>query len=150
MALFGRRDVDRANRQLSHAYRSRGHLEDISGFLCPDGIPGSFLLSGGADPEERYRPLRPVLETLVGRMPILILHSGRGPLRDMAVEAWQSYAPETPLWDIGSSSPSSAWRSPRRPRPCGSWLSAWATPPRPALTGWPGAIWTSWPASRCP
>ena len=101
MALFGRRDVDRANRQLSHAYRSRGHLEDISGFLCPDGIPGSFLLSGGADPEERYRPLRPVLETLVGRMPILILHSGRGPLRDMAVEAWQSYAPETPLWDIG-------------------------------------------------
>lgn len=100
MALIRRRDVDRTNRQLSNVYRSRGQLEAIGGFLCPDGIPGSFLLSGGADPEERYEPLRPVLETLIGRMPLLILHSGRSPLRDITLQAWQTCAPDTPLWAI--------------------------------------------------
>lgn len=52
MAWKNRREVDVANQHLSNIYRSRGRLDGLGAYLCAGGIPASFMISGGADPDE--------------------------------------------------------------------------------------------------
>lgn len=52
MAWKNRREVDAANQHLSNIYRSRGRLDGLGAYLCAGGIPASFMISGGADPDE--------------------------------------------------------------------------------------------------
>ena len=68
MAWKNRREVDAANQHLS-IYRSRGRLDGLGAYSSAGGIPASFMISGGAGPEEKYEPLYQFLDAFIEGIP---------------------------------------------------------------------------------
>lgn len=103
------RFVDRFNSQLANVFASGGQLENTWAYLCPQGEISHFVISGGVCPEDRYGPLYPALEYLMGRVPLVILHGENTPIEDLAAQAWQRRReeplPSAPLWVCGPASP---------------------------------------------
>ena len=75
MAWKNRREVDAVNQHLSNIYRSRGRLDGLGAYLSAGGIPASFMISGGAGPEEKYEPLYQFLDAFIGRYPMIVIHN---------------------------------------------------------------------------
>lgn len=64
------------NRSLSNVYSGHGAVENISDYLFSEnGMLQNFIISGGNDPMERYAPLYPFLEKIVGRVPVIVFHA---------------------------------------------------------------------------
>ena len=99
--------LDRSNRRVSNLYSSRGSPEDISSFLFDNGLPLSFVISGGVSPDERLRAVAPVLDQFAGRMPIILLHAGDSYMEALVHDAWQNAdgAGSVPCWLCGEKSP---------------------------------------------
>lgn len=96
------RSVNSSNMQLSNVYTSKGRLENISGYICTGGKLSNFLISGGVEPDDRYMPLYSVLDSLIGRIPVIIIHSGDVHIEAMAMESWQ-------MFNSGSEHPTQFW-----------------------------------------
>lgn len=96
------RETRLANRQNANLTAARGSLERLGGFLCPDGMPVSFLISGGIHAEDRVLPLRPLLLQTAGTMPVIVLHSRDTLLREEMQDLRQYCDTDQPLWDISA------------------------------------------------
>lgn len=103
MAWFNDIAVNNSNMQSSNVFRSRGPLENISSYLCTQGSINHFLISGGVEPDNRYMSLYPVLDSVIGRMPVIIIHSGDANIESMAMQSWQMYhanlEQKAPFWN---------------------------------------------------
>lgn len=107
MAWNNRRKVDAANQQLSKIYSSRGRLDGLGAYLCADGIPASFMISGGADPGEKYEPLYQFLDAFIGRYPIIVIHNNDAHMEELVAQAWQDAGAGdgAPLWIVNQRNP---------------------------------------------
>lgn len=94
--------VNKFNMQMSNVYTSKGCLENISGYICSDGKLNNFLISGGVEPDDRYMPLFSVLDSLIGRIPVIIIHSGDAYIEAMAMESWK-------IFNLDSEYPTKFW-----------------------------------------
>ena len=77
-----KREIEQDNISASNVCYAGGRGEDISAYLCGEGLPANFLISGGVEAYRRYQPLGPVLDAVVGTCPLIILHSGEGYMLD--------------------------------------------------------------------
>ncbi len=95
------------NRQLQrkNVVYSHGHVDDISAYLCPDGLPCNFMLSGGVYADDRYTPLYHVFDCAAGRMPVIVLHDSDIHMEAIALECWMSSGQQTPLWIVNQEMP---------------------------------------------
>lgn len=102
MGWKNNRSVDRSNMQTSNVFSSRGSLQNISSFICNGGTPLNFIISGGVEADDRYQSVYPILDLVVGKIPIIILHTGNIPIETMASESWRTIytdgAKSVPLW----------------------------------------------------
>lgn len=107
VAWKNQRKIDQDNLRTSNIYFAKGCLENIGTYLCPDGEVGNFIISGGVQPAERYRPLGPVLDTAISQYPLIVLHGGGNMIRDMTIQAWQhsSNGEKCPLWIVDQTYP---------------------------------------------
>lgn len=70
------RRIQGANKELSNVYTMRGSTEALSEYLFSEnGMLQNFIISGGNDPMERYDPIYPFLEEIIGRLPVIVLHA---------------------------------------------------------------------------
>lgn len=96
--------IANTNRRTSKALSVSGALASIGAYLCPQGSPVNFLISGGVSPQDRLDPVYGFLANMMGQHPIIILHNGDAALESMAAELWESgyqgYPMENrpPLW----------------------------------------------------
>ncbi len=103
MGIGGNRRLDNSNLRASNVYVSRGRLDELSAYLCPDMTPNSFIISGGAGTDDRYEPLYEYFDAVIGRMPVIVLHNNDDYLVSMVYESWQNTAGQeggSPLWVI--------------------------------------------------
>ena len=107
MAWKNRREVDVANQHLSNIYRSRGRLDGLGAYLCAGGIPASFMISGGADPDEKYEPLYQFLDAFVGRYPMIVIHNNDVHMEALVAQTWQDagVGDSAPLWVVNQHNP---------------------------------------------
>ena len=107
MAWKNRREVDAANQHLSNIYRSRGRLDGLGAYLCAGGIPASFMISGGADPDEKYEPLYQFLDAFIGRYPMIVIHNNDVHMEALVAQTWQDagVGDSAPLWVVNHRNP---------------------------------------------
>lgn len=107
MAWKNQREAAAANQQLSNIYRSHGRLEGLGAYLCANGIPANFMISGGASPDEKYEPLYSFLAAFVGSCPMIVIHNNDMQLQALVAQTWQDAGAEahSPLWIIDQHNP---------------------------------------------
>ncbi len=107
MAWKNRREVDAANQHLSNIYRSRGRLDGLGAYLSAGGIPASFMISGGAGPEEKYEPLYQFLDAFIGRYPMIVIHNNDVHMEALVSQTWQDagVGDSAPLWVVNHRNP---------------------------------------------
>ena len=103
-----KREIEQDNISASNVCYAGGRGEDISAYLCGEGLPANFLISGGVEAYRRYQPLGPVLDAVVGTCPLIILHRGEGYMLDLLTRLGRDGREEKdpPLWVIDGRSPS--------------------------------------------
>lgn len=100
--------LDGSNRQAANVYECRGSLEGLADYLCPGGEPQNFIISGGAQYGDQLRPLGAFFDSVVGRLPVIVLHNNDWDMVSLACESWESSGcteDEAPLWVVDSRSP---------------------------------------------
>ncbi len=90
-------------------YRARGKLEQMQGLLCPinanyECAPSNFVISGGANSIDRYAPLPGVLTSVMGRIPVIILHGRDDYLEEIVAQTWNQ-DPDVTLWQANVHAP---------------------------------------------
>lgn len=81
------RQICGVNSELSDIYTLRGSAENLSDYLfSEDGRLQNFIISGGNDPMERYAPLYPFLEEIIGRLPVIVLHAGDNTMESLVYD----------------------------------------------------------------
>lgn len=106
MVLRRRNEAGQINQQMSNVYYAQGRLEDLGAYLCSSGELVPFVISGGAQPDERYAPLYDFFDTFIGRFPMIILHNGDIHIEAMAIQAWEASGTceMSPLWAVNQRS----------------------------------------------
>lgn len=80
--------LTRHNQQISNVSISRGRLDDLGWYLCPNGLPRNFIISGGSQQNERYEALLQVLESVIGRLPTIVLHNHNPYMEAITAQIW--------------------------------------------------------------
>ena len=102
MGWRNNREVAASNQQLSNVYYSKGRLDGLGAYLCTDGVPANFVVSGGVHPDDRYEPLYDFLDTFIGRCPMIIIHNNDVHMEAIVGQAWQESGAgdQSPLWIV--------------------------------------------------
>lgn len=98
------------NMQLANVFSNSGQLEQIGGYLCAGGKLLDFMISGGTEAEERYLPVYPVLDFIIGKMPVVVLHTNHIYMEEMVSEVWYAMRDMeedfiSPLWVCNNDTP---------------------------------------------
>lgn len=83
------RRIEKYNQRLSNIRYDKGRLDGVGWYLCPNGEPRNFLISGGSQPDERYEPLVPFFESLIGRVPIVVVHNQNSYIEAIVNQLWR-------------------------------------------------------------
>ena len=94
------------NQQAANIWTDQGPLEGLSSYICPGGKPKNFIISGVSS-SCPFLPLGPLLQGLLGHVPIILLHNNDQDLARFAAACWENTVPPSavPLWVVGRSSP---------------------------------------------
>lgn len=106
MGLKSNFSVNSLNKRESNVCTQRGRLEDISRYIAGNGELNNFLISGGKNIFDRHRPIDNVLKLIVGKMPVIIIHSNNNYIEEMVSGVWKLLSPgledTMPLWICNS------------------------------------------------
>ena len=83
------RGLIKRNQSLSNVRFDKGALDGLGWYLCPNGSPRDFIISGGAQPDERYEPLFSFFTMVLGRLPTIVIHNRNSYLEAIVNQAWQ-------------------------------------------------------------
>lgn len=64
-------------------------MDRLSFYLCPEGKPRNFIISGGSQPGERYEPLYQFFGDVAGRLPTIVLHDQNPYMEALVRKAWE-------------------------------------------------------------
>lgn len=107
MAWKNQKRIAAANQRLSNIYHSRGQLSGLGAYLCTNQAPASFIISGGANTDEKYEPLRQFLGAFTGCCPMIVIHNNDKRMAELVEYTWQDTgaADNSPLWIVDQSHP---------------------------------------------
>lgn len=97
--------VQKDNLRMSNVFYEHGSVDSISSYLYPNGVPSNFILSGGIYADDRYAPLYQVFDCSIGKLPIIVLHSGDIHIEAIASDSWSAVGSPVPLWIANQSMP---------------------------------------------
>ena len=87
---WNNKGVDSTNLRISNNFMSGGKLERIAAYLCPQGNPSNFIISGGMCGDEKYQSIYPVLDNMMGKYPIIVLHNNDRYMEKMLIQLWKN------------------------------------------------------------
>lgn len=74
MSMGSGRSLEKLNRAVSNVFSSSGDMVSMGSFICADGDPVNFVISGG-ESMDRLEALYNLLQRSMGRYPIIVLHN---------------------------------------------------------------------------
>ena len=85
-------------------------MESIGSYICSEGMFSDFMISGDVEADERYLPLYQVFDFVVGRMPVVVLHTDDSAIAEVASGAWLTMRDSeedfaTPFWTCNKRTP---------------------------------------------
>lgn len=107
MAWKSNKEIAVANQYLSNVFRSRGRLDGLGAYLCTNHVPANFIISGGANSNDKYEPLYQFLETFIGSYPIIVIHNNDVQMEALVTQSWQDsdVGDTSPLWIVDQCHP---------------------------------------------
>lgn len=78
----------------------RGELAALSGFVYQNGFPANFVISGGTNATVRYEPLYDTVASVIGKYPVIILHSNSEQMERLVLDVTYAAEMEQNLWLI--------------------------------------------------
>lgn len=101
---WNNKGVDSTNLRISNNFMSGGKLERIAAYLCPQGNPSNFIISGGMCGDEKYQSIYPILDNMMGKYPIIVLHNNDRYMEKMLIQLWKNRENEKiPYWLVNQS-----------------------------------------------
>ena len=90
----------------ANVYSRKGNFQQLGSVLCQNGNPLNFIISGRIS-QAQFDTLEQLLDTTIGRFPLIVLHNNHPILAKKVIDSYQRKMQsgvligDSPIWNIG-------------------------------------------------